>query len=379
MIVHFERSKLIAALSPTTGCVGANAAYTSMEGILLEAKDGKCIISATDMEKGMRVICDCEVEEEGSYVLPASDFLQYTRIMPSGVLTLSVNDKLTASLKCGKICYMMRSLNGREYPAMPDLEGEWGFDIGQNVLKAIIGHTAHSVAQGDSNHPELCGGYLTINGNTLTMVTCDSFTLAKCVYTTTLSQELPSSLSFIIPGKSMAELTKLLSDDEEKTVTIKPAKKHIVFDFGEIVFFSRLIDMKYIDYERILRTELPIKVSIDRVLMLESLERAALVAERKSANSAKSHVRLKFEGNTLKLSSSSLNGQVYDELNCVKDGDDLVIGFSCRYLLDILRACDSERVILNLKAPRVCMTVCPEDKAEDKDLLYMVLPVKITE
>jgi DNA polymerase-3 subunit beta len=183
----------------------------------------------------------------------------------------------------------------------------------------------------------------------------------------------------IIPGKSLAELMKMLSDEEDELMTIKPAKKHIVFVIGDLIFFTRLIDMKYIDYNRVIQDDLPIRVRIGRSYFMECLERAALVSEKRSASAAKSCLRLKFEGNLLKLSSTSLSGQISDELVCEKEGADLEIGFSCRYLLDILRAVDGEEVVLCLRGPRNAMIVRPAEEDGEKDQLYMVLPVKLSE
>jgi len=380
MKIIFDKVKLISALAPAMGCVSSRNTFTSMEGVLIEGhEDGRCLIYTYDMDKGVRARVAAKVEEPGSYILNAQDFYQYIRVMPENEIELTVNARMTAYLRCNKICYTMRALNGKEFPSMPDLEGEWGFVMEQSILKTIVGHTFHSISTGDSNHPELCGGYLKIKDEMLTMVACDTFTLSKCEYKTKINAELPGEISMIIPGKSLAELNKMLSDDEEDLMTIKPAKKHIVFAIGDITFFSRLIDMKYIDYERIIQTDLPIKVEIDRREMLECLERASLVSEKKSMNSARSCLKLKLEGDSLKISSTSLSGQINDELHCKHIGDDIEIGFSCRYLIDILRALDCDTVTLNLKAPRVSMTINPTDKNDTKDQFYLVMPVKITD
>ena len=84
---------------------------------------------------------------------------------------------------------------------------------------------------------------------------------------------MPNELSMIIPGKSVAELQKMLSDDEEELMTIKPSKKHIVFVLGDLIFFSRLIDLKYIDYERIIQKDMPILCEVDRRELLECREK----------------------------------------------------------------------------------------------------------
>jgi len=380
MKVIFDKVKLLSALSPAMGCVSTKSTFTSMEGVLINANaDGSCTITTYDMDKGVHARVAATVIEAGSYILNAQDFYQYIRVMPENEIELEVNEKLTGYLRCNRVCYTMRALNGKEFPTPPDLEGEWGFVMEQSILKTMINHTSHSISVSDSNHPELCGAYLNIKGDDLTMVSCDTFTLSKCVYKAHINADMPSELSLIIPGKSVAELNKILSDDEEELMTIKPAKKHVVFVLGDLIFFSRLIDMKYIDYDRIIQKDMPIKATVDRTELLYCLERASLSSEKKSASSARSSVKLNFVGNTIKISSVSLAGQITDEITCTHEGEDIEIGFACRYLLDIMRALDCEKVVLNLKAPRVSMNVCPADKDEKKDQFYLVMPVKITD
>lgn len=380
MKVIFDKVKLLAVLSPAMGCISTKSTFTSMEGVLINAgEDGKTTITTYDMDKGVFARVDAEVVEPGSYILNAQDLFQYVKVMPEREIELEVTDKLTAFLRCNRVCYTMRALNGKEFPTPPELDGEWGFVMEQAILKTMIGHTQHSISAGDSNHPELCGAYLKIEGDHLTMVACDTFTLSKCIYTAHINTDMPNELSMIIPGKSVAELQKMLSDDEEELMTIKPSKKHIVFVLGDLIFFSRLIDLKYIDYERIIQKDMPILCEVDRHELLECLERASLVSEKKSMSSARSCVKLNFTDNVIKISSTSLAGQINDEVHCKKTGEDLEIGFACRYLIDILRALDCERVCLNLKGARVTMNVYPIDKAENKEQFYLVMPVKITD
>ena len=380
MKIIFDKVKLLAALTPAMGCVSSKNTFTSLEGVLIEAsEDGRCRVMTYDMDKGVRANVAAQVIEPGSYIVNAQDFYQYVRVMPENEIELSVNEKMTAHLRCNRVCYTMRALNGKEFPTPPELDGEWGFVIEQSILKTIMGSTAHSIAQTDSNHPELCGGYLQIRENLLTMVACNTFTLSKCEYYTKINADLPSEINMIIPGKYLNELQKILSDDEEDLMTIKPAKKHVVFVIGDLIFFSRLIDMKYLDYERIIQGDMPITVKINRVAFLECLERAALISEKKSVSSTRSHLRLHFSDNLLKISSTSLSGQINDELPCEYSGEELEIGFTCRFLIDVLRALDCDNVTMKLKGPRTSMYVMPTEKDEKKKQFFLVMPVKLSD
>ncbi len=378
MKVIFDKAELLAHLSPAMGCISTKSTFTSIEGVYIEAReDNRAVICTYDMEKGMKTEFDCETIEAGSYIVGAQDFFQYVKIMPDNKITLEVSANLTAKVSAGKVYYMMHALNGKEFPMFPELYANTGFYISQPKVKELIGHTLHSIATIDTNHPELCGGYLKISKDGLTMVSCDSFTLSKCDMK--LELEGAEEAEIIIPGKSLIELNKLMSDDEEEVVRIKPARRHVVFEVGDLIYFTRLIDTKYIDYNRIIQTNLPLSVTVDRAEILSALDRASLISEKKSVGSSRSYVKLSFKEDTLKISSVSLNGQIYDEISCSPIEEEIEIGFTCRYLLEAFRALDCEKVKLYLKAPRICMIMEPEDKADDKDLLQMILPVKMAD
>ena len=380
MKVVFNRAELLSHLSPCMGCISTKSTFTSIEGVLIDAKeDNRVIICTYDMEKGMRTEFDAEVIEAGSYIVGAQDFYQYVKIMPDGDIMLEVNDKLTAKVSSGKVYYMMHALNGREFPAFPELFANTGFTIEMSRMKSLIFHTLHSISTVEGNNPCLCGGYMMVKDNSISMVSCDAVTLSKCDMTLDIDYaEDKNDFDVIIPGKSLIELNKLISDDETP-IRVKPARRHVVFEIGDLIFFTRLIDTKYIDYERIIQNNLPIEVVIDRAQFLDSLERASLISEKKSIGSSRSYVKLSFRDQTMKLSSISLNAQIHDELECEHRGEDIDIGFHCRYLINALRALDCEKVRMYLKAPRICMIMRPEDKAEDKELLQMILPVKMAE
>ena len=379
MKIVFNKSELLNYLSPCMGCISTKSTFTSIEGVYIEAReDNRCVICTYDMEKGMRAEFDAEVIEAGKYIVGAQDFFQYVKILPGSDIMLEVSEKLTAKVSSGKVCYMMHALHGNEFPAFPELFSKEGFLMQSEKMRELIGHTLHSIASIDTNHPELCGGFLNIKRDSVTMVSCDSFTLSKCEMNLSVGAvEGDSEISVIIPGKSLIELNKLISDEEE--IFVKPARRHIIFEIGDLIFFTRLIDTKYIDYNRIIQNNLPIEVVVDRAEILSSLDRASLISEKKSVGSSRSYVKLSFKENILKISSNSLTGQIYDEIECEHTGEDLEIGFTCRYLIESLRALDCEKVKMYLKAPRICMILKPEEANEEKELLQMILPVKMAD
>jgi DNA polymerase-3 subunit beta len=220
-----------------------------------------------------------------------------------------------------------------------------------------------------------------ISDDTVMVVSCDSFKLAKCAKNTELVNKNTNGkdhleYAYIIPVKTVNELSRLLCDDTDALTQIYVTRKHIVLLIGELTFFSRLIEGEYIDYERIVVKNHKISVKVDKREILSALDRAALVTEEKIAGSVRSHVKLEAAADVLKISAVSSAGSTYDELFIEHEGDDIVIAFNNRYLIDSIKACDSEKILLSLSSPLTSMNIQPADEEDANDEIFMLLPVR---
>jgi DNA polymerase-3 subunit beta len=173
-------------------------------------------------------------------------------------------------------------------------------------------------------------------------------------------------------------MMKILGDSEEK-VSVYLTRKHAIIDCGEIIFFTRTIDSEYIDYNRIIPKDNDIFVTVDRERLLMGLERANIIAEEKIQGSGKSYVKIKTEEQFLTLTSSSVHGKVYDEMDCIHEGGDLEIGFNCRYLINSVKVSEGEKLYLTMKSPTQAITIEPAEKDEEFNYFYMILPVRMNE
>jgi DNA polymerase-3 subunit beta len=184
-------------------------------------------------------------------------------------------------------------------------------------------------------------------------------------------------LRFILPVKTVNELYKLFSDGEE-LVRIHTMRKHLVFYIGDLIFFSRLVDGEYIDFDRIIIQQHKIHADIDKETLLSALERAALITEERVAGSVRAHVKLQLESGLLKILASSAAGSTYDEIEVGHEGGDILIAFNNRFLIDSIRACESERIRIALSSPLTSVNIEPaEGKSEDCEDLFMLLPVRM--
>ncbi len=383
MKIVFNRQKISDAVAPLMCAVSGKATLSAIEGILIDAhEDGTCEMTTFDLEKGMRVTTEAQVDEPGKYIINAQKFVQTLRVMEGDFVTLTVDDKLQACIESGKSSHKMNALPGHDYPEIPRLKTVDGFVIGQATLREMIAKVMYAMASNDQR-PVLNGCYFRVTEGHLLTVACDSFKLAKCSADVEMENKNEDGtnlkFSFIIPTKTINELFRLLKDDERETVRVYLTRKNIVFYIGSVIFFSRLIDGQYIDFDRIILNTHRVFVNVNRDQMISALERAALVTEEKVAGSVRSHVKLQLDGELLKISAVSTLGSTYDEIAIDHEGEDMVIAFNNRFLIDSLRASDAEEVKISLTSPLTSINIEPASTEEGKQELFMLLPVRMKE
>jgi DNA polymerase-3 subunit beta len=383
MKIVFNRQSISEAITPLMCAVSGKSTMPGIEGILIEAVEpDTCTLTTFDLEKGVQITIHPEVLEGGSYIINAQKFNQTVKVMDGDEVTLTVDDKLTAIFEAGKSTHKMNALRGSDFPEIPHLTGDKGFVINQSVLKKMIAKVSHAMGVNDQR-PVLNGCYFKIVENNLLTVTCDGFRLAKCAISTEMTnagaEGVPMNYSFIIPVKTVGELQRMLLDSEEEDARIFVSRKNILMKLGDLTFFSRLIDGEYIEYDRVIISSHRIGVEVDRNALLSALDRAALITEERIAGSVRSHVKLQIEGDLLKIFANSTAGSTYDELPIEHEGDDLIIAFNNRYLIDSLRSCTADRVKISMTSALTSINIEPAEKEDDHSELFFLLPVRMKE
>lgn len=378
MKIIFRKNILIEAVSYALCAVSSKNTITSIQGILFETVgDTKCKLSSFDLEKGLNITIDATIEDPGSCIINAQRLSQIIRMMPESEVIISLSGDI-ASVCSGKSEFEVAAQRGDEFPSMPDLDTELGFTIKQKELFGMISQTLFAVSQ-TNQRPIFTGSLFDIDGNKITAVGCDGYRLAvKKIVCEMENSSSDMKEKVIIPGKTLSELTKIIGDTDDN-ITIKVSKKHVVFQIKEksLIFFSRLLEGEYIDYERLIPKQFNTFVTADSDILLSALERAALVSEESTSTGSKSYVKLKVLDGVLDISSVSAKGKVKDEVFIEKDGSDIEIGFSCRYLIDSIKACKSEKIKLSLASPIISMLMEPVSNKENEKLTMLVLPIKL--
>jgi DNA polymerase-3 subunit beta len=378
MKVIFDHDELDSAVTPLTGVTSKNNTIAALEGIQIKADEsGFCVLSGFDMEKGMRVTVSASVEEPGCYIINAVKLSQIIKTMPAGKITIEVGARNITRIYSGKSEFQLQALDGEDFPNLPELDGEQGFGIKRADLTQLIKKADFAVPDNDPR-AELNGLHVEIEGSRIRMVSSDRNRIALVERVCELENHggEPINTSFTIPAKTLPELTRLLGNSDG-TVSIKLGRKHIIFTCDSTVFFTRVLDKEFIDYSRFIPTSFAINVKLNSERLLQGLERALLITENIQKGEIKSSLRCNFAEDKLIITTSSSTGRFYDEIGIEKEGDDIEIGFNCRYLIEVIRACDPGELSVSLNSPLMSMVIEPLVVDSDNRYLYLILPTRL--
>ena len=360
-----EKNQLVSAISVASRTVAQKSAIAGLEGILVRA-GVKVMLTGYNLETGITVSVDAEIQETGSCIMPARLFFDIIRKLPDDTVSIQVDDNFKVSIKGGISSFTITALSADDYPELPDVDSEKGIRVPQSELKAMISGTIFAVSENQAR-PIHTGVLFEVDNTSITSVAVDGYRLALRRYLP--EESLERTLKFVAPAAALKEVEKILGDTDE-TATFYPGSKHILFTIGDATLVCRILEGEFLDWRRVLPQNNPVKLVGNVSRLTDSIERVSLVISEK----LKSPVRCKFGDNTAEFRTVSMIGEAYDVCQIAGDGKDLEIGFNCKYLLDALRAVpDSECTLemINGLSPIVL------NPTEGNRYSYMVLPVRL--
>ena len=359
-----ERQILLEGINAAQKAVSAKSLIPALEGILIETGAGHLRLTGYDLEIGIECVVEAEIKRKGSAVFNSRIFGEIVRKLSGDTVMISVDDNYIATVKCGKSVYDISILKPSDFPELPKVEGEKSITINQKKLKSMIRQTIFAVSQNDSK-PVHTGSLFEFKENILTVVSVDGYRLA-------LRREaaLGDSASFIVPGKSLSEISKILADDENSEVTLSVSRKHIQLVIGEYRVISRLLEGEFLDYRKTVPTDGQINSVIAVRDFIDCVERASLLISEK----VRSPVRLNVDDTSLIVKCVTQIGKIEDEIQIESSGGTLEIGFNNRYLLDALKASEKEKILMVFSSPLSPCVIKPE---QGDEFLFLVLPVKL--
>lgn len=340
-----------------------------LDGILLEAYQGKLKLITNDLEIGSEHTLDCEVLKEGSTVVDMKMLNEIVRKIEDEIIEIQVEENVFI-LKSINGIFKLAIMNPDEYPKLPVFDIQSSVTLEQKSLKDMIKRTIFSISN-DENRPIYNGALLKVEENILTIVAIDGFRLSlrkKC------NEKEVNNFKCIIPGKVLAELLKILSDEEEVFVKIGVNKNQALFEINQTIMISRIIEGEFLNYNSIIPENNETKVKLKTKNLLDSFERVSLFAKENKEKDKKSPVKMTIGIDGVVLSCYSDNGDAKEVLNAEVEGKDLEIGFNPRYVIDALKAIEEEEIMIGFNTNISPVIITP---VESNDFIYVVLPIKL--
>ena len=362
MELLIAKSNLVQGIQIVSKAVPSKTTMSILECILIDASGADIRLIANDMELGIQTTVPGVITERGIIAVDAQIFSGIIRKLPDNDVSI-VTDGEKITITCEKAKFTILGRDGADFAYLPDIERKNEIMVSQFTLRDLISRTIFSISPNENNGM-MTGELLEIRDNHLRMVALDGHRIAI------RNVELMNSYEdrkVIIPGKTLNEISKILSGDTEKFVSISFTDKHALFEFDNTIVVSRLLDGEYYRIDKMLSTNYQTRVRIQRREFLSCIDRATLLVKEED----KKPVILLIGEEKMELRINTSVGSMDEVIDITKDGMDMNIGFNPKFLIDALRAVDDEEITLYLISPKApCFIRDEEDK-----YCYLILPV----
>lgn len=362
MKIYFEKSTLMNALNTVMKAVPSKTNYKILECILIDARQSYVKLTTNDTELGIETTIDAKIENHGMTAINAKLFSEIIRKLPDNEILLEIKND-TALIQCENAKFKIMCDNPETYIQLPQFNKEHSIVMSQYSLKEVIRQTIFSIAITDTN-PAMSGELLEVKENQLRICSLDGHRIS--IRKMELNDVYPE-FKVVIPGKSLNEVSKILTGESDKEVRIFFSRNHISFEFDNTIVVSRLIDKKYFDVDQMLSNDYETCITVNKKILLDSIERSTLLARE----SDKKPIIFNVSQNRMELIMNSSLGSMRDEIMIDQFGKDIMIGFNPKFMIEALRVIDDEEVKLytiNAKAP--CFI-----KDQEENYIYLILPV----
>ncbi|MDR3318543.1 MAG: DNA polymerase III subunit beta [Clostridiales bacterium] len=357
------------AVGKVIKAMSARSINPILECIKIKAEANTLTLTATDLELTIEKQINADVEIEGTLVVPGKFLNDYIKKMTDGQIEFSLSDRKLLTLRYLDAVGEIRCFNEDEFPQIKEVNNAESFKLQSCVLKDFINKIVFSVAV-DEARPILKGCLFDVNGalGLITGVALDGYRLAKC--TKPLISSTASSLTAVVPARSLIELHKLL-DESETEVTVYKQRSGIMVSLGGTKVYTRLLDGDYLNYNQILPVEFSTEITLSRKHFEIALDRASLISRSDKNNLVKLDVR----ENYLTVSSESEIGKAEEKLSINMRGKEITLVFNVRYFIEALRVTDDEFLRIKFTRPESpCVITSAEENSE---YLYLFLPIRV--
>lgn len=367
MKLHTNAQDLLGHLQSLSRVASGRLANPTLSGVQIAATGDGIELRATDLQVGLRIALQGDVERPGTIVLPARLLLDITRQSPGPRISLELRtEEQDVEITAGSAVFHLRTLRTEDFPPLPEPADATGVLVPAEAFVATTAKVVRSAAK-DDTRPLLACVLVRAEGDTLTMVATDSYRLSE--KRTTLATPLDGNFEANVPARVMQELERLVPATGAETLTVARGENQVLFTVGDHVLSSRLVDGTFPQYRSLIPDSFEHELPVSTSELREVVSRVSLLAQKAAA------LRLAFSEGELTVSSQTQDvGEARESLPVPFHGEPFEIGFNPEYLRDGLDAIDADEVLLRLTSPIRPGLLQTND---DQGFLYLIMPIRL--
>ncbi len=362
---------LLKNLQQISGVISANTVLSVLEDFLFELKGNTLTLTATDLETMMRVEMEvAEAQGDGRICISSRILLEYLKNLPEQPVTFNINDQdLSVEMSSSVGKYKIGGERADEFPKEPAPEDTTSFNIPSLTLLECINNTLFAVSN-DTLRPAMTGVYFELASDSIAMVSTDAHRLVLVRRTDILC---PAQQGFVVPKKPLQQLRSTLPADETQ-LELSYNSSHLFVSSNSLKMSCRLIDARFPDYKAVIPTDNPYKLTLNRADFISALRRVSIFA-----NKTTNQVVLDINGNSLQISAQDIDFSYEgkETLSCQYSGEDMKIAFNAKLMIEMVNNMDGEDLEIELSTPTRAGIFKPVEKAENEEILMLLMPLMV--
>ena len=365
MKIKCSKSNLSNALNIVSKAVSTKTTMPILECILVDVYADCIKLTANDLEIGIETVLEGEVIEMGRIAIEAKIFNDIIRKLPDSVIFIESTPDYKTIIRCEKSKFVISSKSGEDFTELPQIEKEKSIELSQFSLKEIIRQTIFSISDNENNKL-MTGELFEVKDGVLQVVSLDGHRISLRNLKLKGSS---SNVSVVVPGKTLNDLSKIITGGVDDMVTIYFTDRHILFEFENTMVVSRLLEGEYFKIVQMLSMDHKIKVRVNNKELFNCIDRATILMRE----SDKKPIVVNIKDDMMYMKVDTMVGTMDEEIDITKDGDEIIIGFNPKFLTDVLKVIDDEDIYIYMRdAKSPCII-----RDDAGTYIYVVLPVNI--
>jgi DNA polymerase-3 subunit beta len=367
MKISCTKDQLNHAVQTVQKALATKTPMPILTGIYITASGNTLELQATNYEIGISCIIDAVIEEPGTVVISGRYFQELVRKLPGETIEISSNmEDRTIQITSNQAQFNLLSLPAEEFPVLKKPTSDTVITVKDNILRELIKKTVFACSN-DESRPIFTGGLLEINQHEINMVATNTHRLA-------IKKDLighnTDNVKMIIPAKILNELARIMISDIPMDVSIYFQKNQVSFAFDNVYIISRLIEGQFPDYNKVIPPNFATSITIDTHAFMDAVERVSLLARDGDYNI----IKLAFKNDCVIITSNNPDiGKACETVPTIMQGNEVEIAFNAKYVTDILKNINSEKLIFSLNTPLSPASIKPID---DEMYNYIITPVR---